>query len=310
MALYLVTGGAGFIGSHLVATLLEKGHSVRVLDNLSTGKLDNLSDYINDIEFIEGDICDEATVRVAVRDVDSILHEAALVSVAISVREPLRTEEINVLATIKLLLAARDAGVRRFVYATSAAVYGSSPELPKRETMLPYPNSPYGFSKLAMEHYARLFTELYSLETVGLRYFNVLGPRQDPSSEYSGVIAKFATTMLRGASPTIYGDGLQTRDFIHVRNVVQANLLAASAPMAGGVFNVATGHSYSLLDLISELNDILGTNFEPKFAPARQGDIKYSQADISLIRKYGYEPEVDFKTGLSDTVQWYLKHAR
>jgi len=309
MALILVTGGAGFIGSHLVAALLQNGHSVRVLDNLSTGKLENLAGFREDIEFIEGDIRDDKTVHTAVHGIDSIVHEAALVSVAISVREPIRTEETNVLATLKLLIAARDAGARRFVFASSAAVYGSSPELPKRETMTPYPNSPYGLSKLAMEHYARIFTELYGLETVGLRYFNVLGPRQDPSSEYSGVIAKFVTTMLRGIAPTLYGDGLQTRDFVHVRNVVKANLLALSAPMSGGVFNVATGQSHTLLDLTATLNGILGTDFKPVFAPARHGDIKYSEADISLIRNYGYEPVVDFETGLADTVQWYRDHA-
>ena len=310
MSKYLVTGGAGFIGSHLVEALLNPGHEVRVLDNLTTGRIENLARFLKNVEFIEGDIRDESTVHRAVHGVDCILHEAALNSVAASVLQPVSTEEINVLATLKLMVAARDAGVRRFIYASSAAVYGNSPELPKRETMSPHPSSPYGYSKLAVEHYGRLFTELYGFETVGLRYFNVLGPRQDPSSDYSGVISKFITTMLRGAPPIIHGDGLQTRDFIHVSDVVQANLLATTATMSGRVYNTATGSSHSLLDVVSTLNEILGTRLEPTFDAPRAGDIKYSAADISALRQHGYEPGMDFRAALADTVQWYSSRVR
>ena len=303
---YLVTGGAGFIGSHLVSALAQQGHSVRVLDNLSSGKLSNLSGCLRDIQFINGDIRDENVIKSVVSGIDCIFHEAALVSVTLSVQDPLMTEDINVVSTLKLLIAARNAGVRRFIFASSAAVYGSSPELPKCESMLPCPNSPYGFSKLAMEHYARIFTELYGLETVGLRYFNILGPRQDPSSEYSGVIAKFINAMARGIAPTIYGDGLQTRDFTHVDNVIQANLLAARLECNHAVFNVATGVSHSLLDLVNELNRILSTDLQPVFKAPRPGDIRYSEADIASICYQGYKPSIDFKTGLEDTARWYL----
>jgi UDP-glucose 4-epimerase len=208
-----------------------------------------------------------------------------------------------------MMQAARDAGVKRFVFASSAAVYGSSPELPKHENMQPCPSSPYGFSKLATEHYGRLFSELYGMETVGLRYFNVLGPRQNPTSEYSGVIAKFVTIMLSGKAPTIYGDGLQTRDYVHVSNVVQANLLAATSRLPVGMYNVATGTSFTLLDVVRELNTLLGTNLSPLFGAVRTGDIRLSQADISAISQHGYSPQTDFKTGLADTVAWYRNQA-
>lgn len=305
MSKYLVTGGAGFIGSHIAAALVDRGDSVCILDDLSTGNLDNLQSYRNDIEFVRGDLRDEDCLAEVVKDVEVIFHEAALVSVAMSVQQPLLTEDINVVGTLKLLLAARDADVRRVVYASSAAVYGSSPELPKVETMTPYPTSPYGYSKLASEHYGRIFTELYGLETVGLRYFNVLGPRQSATSEYSGVIARFIHMMMRGIPPAIYGDGMQTRDFVHVDNVVAANLLAARANMSGAIFNVATGGTHTLLDVVGSINRNLGTHLAPTFGPPRPGDIQHSAADISLIKRRGYQPEVGFEPGLADTIKWY-----
>ncbi len=306
MTHYLVTGGAGFIGSHIVQTLVENGERVRVLDNLSTGRKENMTPFLTRVEFIEGDLRDEETVRRAVEGVDFIFHQAAIPSVVRSVQDPIPTETANVVGTLNLLLAARDAGVRRVVYASSSSVYGDSPSLPKVETMPPRPKSPYAVSKLATEYHCRVFTELHGLETVGLRYFNVFGQRQDPTSEYAAVIPKFITAMLRGEAPTIYGDGTQSRDFTYVRNVVAANLLAATAPdMAGRVFNAAVGKCYTLLELVDILNEILGTQIGPIFGPARPGDIKHSQADISSIKECGYRAQIDFRAGLAKTVEWY-----
>lgn len=306
MTNYLVTGGAGFIGSHIVETLVERGERVRVLDNLSTGRWDNIAPFLDHIEFISGDLRDEKTVRQAVAGIDYVFHQAAIPSVIRSVQDPIPTEMANVVGTLNLLLAARDSGVRRLVYASSASVYGDSLILPKVETMMPSPKSPYGVSKLAMEYHCRVFTELYGLETVGLRYFNVFGPRQDPTSEYAAVIPKFITAMLRGQPPRIYGDGMQSRDFIYVSNVVGANLLAATAPdMSGHVFNAAFGSRYTLLELVAVLNEILGTHIEPAFEPARPGDVKHSQADIGLIQRCGYQLQVDFWAGLQKTVEWF-----
>jgi UDP-glucose 4-epimerase len=308
MTHYLVTGGAGFIGSHIVQTLIENGERVRVLDNLSTGRRENMTPFLTQVEFIEGDLRDEETVRRAVEGVDFIFHQAAIASVTRSVQDPIPTETANVVGTLYLLLAARDAGVRRVVYASSSAVYGDSPTLPKVETMPLRPKSPYAVSKLATEYHSRIFTDLHGLETVGLRYFNVFGPRQDPASEYAAVIPKFITAMLRGEAPTIYGDGTQSRDFTYVSNVVVANLLAATAPdMEGRVFNAAVGERYTLLELVDVLNDILGTQIEPVFGPARPGDIKHSQADISMIEECGYRSQIDFRTGLAKTVEWYAE---
>jgi UDP-glucose 4-epimerase len=302
----MVTGGAGFIGSHLVEALIQDGERVRVLDNLSTGRRENIEPFLDHVEFIEGDLRDLETVRQAVQGVDYVLHQAAIASVIRSVRDPIPTETANVVGTLNLLLAARDAGVRRVVYASSSSVYGDSPTLPKVETMSPHPKSPYGVSKLAVEHHCRVFTELYGLETVGLRYFNVFGPRQDPASEYAAVIPKFITSMLRGESPTIHGDGSQSRDFTYVSNVVAANLLATTAAgMAGLVFNAAVGTRNTLLELVTMLNHILGTHIEPIFGPPRPGDVKHSQADISLIKKCGFQAKVDFRTGLRKTVDCY-----
>jgi nucleoside-diphosphate-sugar epimerase len=307
MTNYLVTGGAGFIGSHIVEALVEDGVRVRVLDNLSTGRRENIAPFLDAIEFIEGDLRDTDTVRQAVEGVDYVLHQGAIASVIRSVRDPIPTETANVVGTLNLLLAARDAGVRRVVYASSSSVYGDTPTLPKVETMPPSPKSPYAVSKLAMEYHCRVFTDLHGLETVGLRYFNVFGPRQDPTSEYAAVIPKFITAMLRGDRPTIYGDGTQSRDFTYVSNVVAANLLAAITPdMAGRVFNAAVGTRYTLLELVDNLNAILGTKIAPIFEVERPGDVKHSQANISLIKEYGYETLVDFRGGLEKTIDWYF----
>jgi UDP-glucose 4-epimerase len=306
MANYLVTGGAGFIGSHIVETLLQGGKQVRVLDNLSTGRWENITPFLDQVDFIEGDLRDEETVRRAAEGIDYVLHQAAIPSVVRSVEDPISTETANVVGTLNLLLAARDAGVRRVVFASSSAIYGDSPTLPKVETMPPTPKSPYAISKLAGEYHCQVFTKLHGLETVSLRYFNVFGPRQDPSSEYSAVIPKFITAMLHGEPPTIYGDGTQSRDFTHVSNVVTTNLLAATAPdMVGHAFNVAVGSRYTLLESVAMLNQILGTHIEPIFAPARPGDAKHSQADISLIRQCGYQVQLDFRAGLQKTLDWY-----
>lgn len=306
MTHYLVTGGAGLIGSHIVETLVKDGERVRVLDNLSTGRKENITPLLAQVEFIEGDLRDEETVRRAVEGVDFVLHQAAIPSVIRSVQDPIPTETANVVGTLNLLLAARDAGVRRVVYASSSSVYGDSPTLPKVETMPLRPKSPYAVSKLATEYHSRIFTDLHGLVTVGLRYFNVFGPRQDPASEYAAVIPKFITAMLCGEAPTIYGDGTQSRDFTYVSNVVAANLLAATAPdMEGRVFNAAVGECYTLLELVDILNEILGTQIKPTFRPARPGDIKHSQADISLIEECGYRSQIDFRAGLAKTAEWY-----
>jgi nucleoside-diphosphate-sugar epimerase len=311
MTRFLVTGGAGFIGSHIVETLVERGERVRVLDNLSTGRWENVAPFRDRVEFIEGDLRNEATARQAVRGVDYVLHQAAIPSVTRSVQDPVPTETANVVGTLNLLLAARDASVRRLVYASSSSVYGDSPALPKVETMPPHPKSPYAVSKLAVEHHCRVFTELHGLETVGLRYFNVFGPRQDPASEYAAVIPKFITSMLHGESPTIYGDGTQSRDFTYVSNVVAANLLATIASdMQGRVFNAANGTRYTLLELVAMLNKILNTHIQPAFAATRPGDVKHSQADVRLIKACGYQVQMDFSAGLQKTVEWYADSNR
>jgi UDP-glucose 4-epimerase len=304
MQTYLVTGGAGFIGSHLVEALLKQGRRVRVLDNLSTGRMSNIERLLPDIEWIEGDIRSPDVARRAVAGVDVVLHQAALASVPGSVADPLACNEVNVTGTLNLLLAARDAGVRRVVFASSCALYGDSPALPKAETMPADPLSPYAVSKLAGERYCLSFTAMYGLPAIALRYFNVFGPRQDPASEYAAVIPKFVVSMLGGERPLIYGDGTQSRDFIYVGNVVAANLLAAQAPAGiSGFFNVACGERISLLDLVAELNHILGTDLPPRHASARAGDILHSQADISKIQgALGFTPTVTFADGLARTV--------
>jgi nucleoside-diphosphate-sugar epimerase len=307
MTLYLVTGGAGFIGSNIVEELVGRGERVRVLDDFSTGKRENISAFVEDIELVEGDLRDLPAVLRAVAGVDYILHQGALPSVQRSVDNPLATHAVNATGTLNLLSAAHEVGVKRVVYAASSSAYGDSPTLPKREDMLPRPKSPYAVSKLTGEQYCQAFTEVYGLETVCLRYFNVFGPRQDPTSQYSGVIPLFITAMLRGEAPTVHGDGLQSRDFSYISNVVHANLLAATAPGAAGrVFNIACGQRHTLLDMIAALNDILGTQIEPIYTDPRVGDVRHSLADISAAEEaLGYRVLVDFHDGLRRTVDWY-----
>jgi UDP-glucose 4-epimerase len=307
MALYLVTGGAGFIGSHVVDELVQRNEPVRVIDNFSTGKRENIAHNLEHITFIEGDLTDLETARQAVDGVDYVLHLAAIPSVPRSVANPLASNEANVTGTLNLLVAARDAGVQRVVYSSSSSVYGDSPELPKREAMPTHPLSPYAVAKLAGENYCVAFHQVYGLPTVCLRYFNVFGPRQDPASQYAAVIPKFITWMLRGERPIVYGDGLQSRDFTYVANVVEANLLACQSERAvGQVMNAALGGRVSLLELIQALNGILGADLSPKFEPERPGDVKHSQADTTRMEGLlGFAPVVDFDEGLRRTVAWF-----
>lgn len=307
MAKFLVTGGCGFIGSNIAEFLVREGHEVRILDNLSTGRRENIAGFIRQVELIEGDLLDPKVVEQAVTGVEYVLHQAALPSVQRSVEDPERSDRVNVGGTVALLNACRKAGVRRIVYAASSSAYGDQPVPVKNERLLPMPKSPYAVSKLAGEYYMQAFATCYGLETVCLRYFNVFGPRQDPTSEYSAVIPKFITRILRGEQPVIYGDGTQTRDFTYVENNVRANLAAALAPnISGRVFNVACGTSFSLLDLVREINSILGTNVEPIFAPPRKGDVRHSLADITAAKEaFGYEVIVDFREGLRRTIAWY-----
>ncbi len=304
---YLVTGGAGFIGSHLVDALLAQGAAVRVVDNFSTGKRENLAESLPHIDLIEGDMADLDTARRAVEGVDFVLHQAALPSVPRSVADPLRANENGVNATLNVLLAARDAGVRRVVYAASSSAYGDIQAEYKREDMLPDPRSPYAVAKLAGEYYCRTFYIVYGLETVVLRYFNVFGPRQDPESQYAAVIPIFITKLLAGEPPPIEGDGHQTRDFSYIDNVVQANLLACRAPNAAGeVFNIACGGQYSILALVEYLNRALGTDIAPVFGPPRPGDVRDSRADIDKARRLlGYAPAVEVEEGLRRTLAWF-----
>jgi nucleoside-diphosphate-sugar epimerase len=308
MALYLVTGGAGFIGSSIVAELIERKQAVRVLDDLSTGRRENIEPFGDEVEFLEGDLRDPRAVRKAAAGVDYILHQGALPSVQRSVDDPLATHAVNATGTLNVLIAARDAEVRRVVYASSSSIYGDSPALPKREGMVAAPKSPYAVSKMTGEHYCQVFSEVFGLETVCLRYFNVFGPRQDPSSQYSAVIPLFITALLRGRVPTIYGDGEQSRDFTYVDNVVEANLLATTAPgeAVGRVFNVACGERYTLLDLVNALNAILDTDVRPVHAAPRPGDVRHSLADVMAAQEIlGYAPRVDFLEGLRLTVEWF-----
>ncbi len=312
MARYLVTGGAGFIGSHIAETLVGQGDEVRVLDDLSTGKMENLAPIAGKFEFVKGDIRDLAACRRAVEGVGTVFHEAALASVARSVEDPLLCNAVNVTGTLNLLVAARDAGVRSFVLASSSAVYGDDPGLPKVEGREGRPVSPYGASKLFDEKYAQAFHALYGLNTVALRYFNVFGPRQDPSSEYSAVIPLFVTQVLRGERPTIFGDGEQSRDFIHVGDVVRANLAAAeSAAAAGEALNVACGVGTTVNALLAAVNEALGARVEGRYAAPRAGDILHSTADISKARRLaGFAPGSSFRDGLRATVEWYTQNRR
>ena len=308
----LVTGGAGFIGSHIVHALVERGDQVRVLDNLSTGKLRNLADVADDIELVEADLVDATAVARAVKGIDLVYHEAALASVPRSVELPLDTHAACVTGTLTLLDAARRAGVGRLIYAASSSAYGNQPFASKRETDLPDPLSPYGAAKLAAEHYCHAFSATYGFETVALRYFNVFGPRQDADSPYSAVIPLFVTALLSGRRPTIYGDGGQSRDFTFIADVVRGNLLAADAADVGGrVINLATGRTATLLTLLETLGRLLEMPIEPIFAPPRAGDVRESLADITLARQYlGYEPQFTLDAGLEQSLDYYRETAR
>jgi UDP-glucose 4-epimerase len=308
----LVTGGAGFIGSHLTDALLKQGHRVRVLDDLSSGKRSNLAHLKDDVELVVGNCADADVARRATRGVEVVFHEGAVPSVARSVKDPLLSHRANATATMTMLVAARDAGVRRFLYAGSSSVYGDAKELPKREAMEPKPLSPYAVAKLAGEHSVRIFASLYGMETLTLRYFNVFGPRQDPGSPYSGVISLFATRLLTGRVPVIYGDGQQSRDFTYVDNVVHGNLLALAAKgLSGQVVNVATGTRVTLKQLLTMMARELGVPARVEHQPARPGDIRHSLADISRAKKLlGYRPTVDFATGLTRTIDWYRQETR
>ena len=309
MALYLITGIGGFIGSSLARELLARGEQVRGVDNFSTGKKENLTDIQNRVDFREADILDLDAMRQACQGVDFVLHQAAIPSVPKSVLDPLGSNRANVDGTVNVLIAARDAKVKRVVYAASSSAYGDTPTLPKHEGMKPDPISPYAVAKLASEQYMVSFYRCYGLETVCLRYFNIFGPRQDPTSPYSGVLAKFITVMLRGEQPSIYGDGEQSRDFTYIDNAVEANLLGCKAPAskaAGQVFNVATGRRVNLNETFELLQGLTGFRGKPKYGPERGGDIKHSLADISKAEQgLGYKPKVDFEEGLRRTVNWY-----
>ena len=307
MATYLVTGGAGFIGSNIVSALVERGDTVRVLDDFSTGREENLAAVADQITVINGSVADPKTVAEAVRGAHYVLHQAALASVPRSVEDPLSSNHANVTGTLALLMAARKARAKRLVYAASSSAYGDQPTLPKIETMAPSPMSPYAVAKLAGANYCAAFTACYGFETVSLCYFNIYGPRQDPRSAYAAVIPKFITAMLAGESPTIFGDGEQSRDFTFVDDAVQANLLACTAPDAAGHYlNVACGGRYTLNQLVALLNQILGTSIEPIYEDPRPGDVKHSQADITAARTVlGYEPAHSFEQGLRKTVDWF-----
>lgn len=306
MALYVVTGGAGFIGSHLVEELLRRGERVRVIDSLITGHRRNLA-HLGEVEFVEGDLADADLAARGIAGADYVLHQAAIPSVPRSVKDPITSNRANIDATLSVLVAARDAGVKRVVYAASSSAYGNAAALPKREDMATGPLSPYALQKLVGEQYLQLFTALYGLETVSIRYFNVFGPRQDPSSPYSGVISLFITALLEGRGPTIYGDGGQTRDFTYVANVVDGVLKATQAAHASGeVINVATGGRISLNELFTTLKGIVGADVSPTYAEGRAGDVRDSQADIGKAQRLlGYTPVVDLAEGLRRTVDWY-----
>ncbi len=308
MASYLVTGGAGFIGSHLAEELLRRGHKVRVADSLITGKRANLNS-IKAAEFLEGDLAELPFAEQAVAGMDYVLHQAAIPSVPRSVEDPVTSNRANITATLSTLWAAKNAGVKRLVYAASSSAYGNTPTLPKREDMATNPLSPYALQKYVGEQYCRLFTNLYGFETVSIRYFNVFGPRQDPGSPYSGVISQFADALLTGRQPTIYGDGGQTRDFTYVANVVDGVLKACEAPNAKGeVINVATAGRISLNDLVRVMNSIIGSNVQPVYKEPRAGDVRDSQADISTAKVLlGYEPAVSLEEGLKLTLEWFRR---
>ena len=304
---FLVTGGAGFIGSNICKKLISQGCSVRVVDNLLTGKKSNLADVIDRIEFIEADMGDSQVARRAMKDIDVVLHEGALPSVPLSVDDPAATHRHCVDATFTLLLAARDAGVKRFVYAASSSAYGDTPTLPKVETMPPSPLSPYAAAKLVGEYYCSVFYEVFGLETISLRYFNVFGPNQDPTSQYAAAIPAFVTAILKDEPPTIYGDGEQSRDFTYIDNVVEANLLAARAKQTRGeVINIACGQAVTVNAIIDMINQMVGKKVKPKYTDPRPGDVKHSLADITAAEDLiGFKPTVPFREGLQLAIDWY-----
>ena len=310
MAKFLVTGGAGFIGSNICRELVSRGCFVRVVDNLLTGKRSNLSGILEKVEFIEADMGDEEVARAAMKDIEVVLHHGALPSVPKSVDDPAATHKHCLEATFTLLLAARDAEVKRFVYASSSSAYGDSPTLPKVETMPTDPLSPYAAAKLAGEYYAKVFYKVFGLETISLRYFNVFGPYQDPTSQYAAAIPAFVTAMLKDERPTVYGDGEQSRDFTYIDNVVKANLLAGGAKQTSGeVLNIACGERVTVNDTIELINELLSKDIKPVYEAARAGDIKHSLADITLAEKLiGYKPVVSFKDGLEKAIGWYREN--
>ena len=306
MSQYLITGGAGFIGSHIAEELVGQGHAVRIFDNLSSGHLHNLDHIKTKVEFVKGDVRDLEAIRAAAKGVEYVFHEAALVSVFESVEKPFDNHDINMTGVLNVLTAAKEAGAKRLVFASSAAIYGNDPALPKREDMRPQPASPYAAGKIVGEYYLSIFAQLYGLQTVSLRYFNVFGPRQDPKSMYSGVISKFTDDIKNGRTPTIFGDGQQTRDFVFVKDIVQANIKAMHSPKAGNgeAFNVATGQTASLLDMLGVLGDLTGRKIVPVLKEARKGDIRHSSADASRARTLlGFEPKFTLHTGLAELLR-------
>lgn len=308
---FLITGGAGFIGSNIARKLLEDGHTVRILDNFSSGRRENIDEIFDSIELIDGDIRDYWTVIRAVRDIDYVLHQAALPSVPRSVANPLTSNEVNINGTLNVLEASRRAGVKKLVAASSSSVYGETPELPKHENMISSPLSPYAVTKLTGEHYSRVYWQLYSFPTVSLRYFNIFGPRQSPKSEYAPVIPKFITSFLENRQPVVYGDGEQSRDFTYIDNCVQANILAAlNDEIVGDSFNVACGGQYTLNQMLDQLRGIMGVDIPARYEEARAGDIKHSFAAIDKLKQFGYNPSVDFHEGLRRTVEFFMKERR
>jgi len=310
MAVYVVTGGGGFIGSHIVEELLRRNEIVRVIDNFSTGKWENVEPFEGGAEIIEADIAEGKNLPRFLEGADYVIHQAAIPSVPKSILDPVKSHHANVNGTLQLLNASREADVKRVVYASSSSVYGDSPTLPKHEGMMPNPLSPYGAQKLFAEIYCQVFSRAYGLETVSLRYFNVFGPRQDSTSQYSGVLALFIPAVLQSKRPTIYGDGLQSRDFTYVQNVVEANLLACTVPsVAGQVFNVACGDRITVNSMLQQINKITGKDIAPIYADPRPGDIKHSQADITRAKEHlGYQPKISFEEGLRNTIEWYRRN--